>query len=324
MDFENLTPQKIKTLCNCLATLEVKRVDIIRNRYSQFESSFDDALELFYELGLVTQANNTLRLEQDFERWLVETRQNNFSIRTIRAFFADKILARSKGLSIKIVEFFEKFVKAESDLVFFPSNEERLRFANIRNLFVGLGVIEVSKDGRRYKVAASFIDSIRHLLMPAPISPAKLTSLLKQQELAGKVAEEFMLGFEKKRLISHPELASKIMHTSKINASAGYDIESFQGPDCPNEPSYPRYIEVKAVSPQNYEFFWSHNEITVAQQLMANYFLYLVPMIKNHCKVKDLIIIRDPQSYFSQAGDKWISCYEIMRIRKNYSHERIT
>lgn len=318
MIVENLTPRKIATLCECLASSESKRIDLIGERYARRESDFADVLEAFRRLRLVSVSNDIVTLKESFELWLNRTKRSQFNDLTVRAFFAGKILKAASELSSDILEFFGHFENVGGQLVFSPSNEKRLHFAGIRNLFAGLGVIEISADGRRYAVAASLQDSIRLLLIPAPISPAKLAHLLEKQELAGQVAEDFILRLEKKRLLIHPELVAQISHTSKINASAGYDIESFHGPDCPAEPGRQRYIEVKAVSQHTYEFYWTRNEMAAAQRLTADYCLYLVPMLASQkCEAKGVLIIQDPHAHFAGAGDQWRQTCEVLRVRRD-------
>jgi len=54
-------------------------------------------------------------------------------------------------------------------------------------------------------------------------------------------------------------------------------------------------IEVKAVSVEDYKFFWSRNEIEVAKIFGEKYFLYLLPVIsKNTFEMEKLKIIRNP------------------------------
>ena len=92
-------------------------------------------------------------------------------------------------------------------------------------------------------------------------------------------------------------------HVSRRDVGAGYDIESvtvlLRG-------EYEaRYIEVKAVSSEDLNFFWSANEIEVAKELGTTYYLYLVPVSKRgKLDLAKLKTIQDPYTKIYQRRRK--------------------
>ena len=80
-----------------------------------------------------------------------------------------------------------------------------------------------------------------------------------------------------------PDLVKKIEHTALRDVSAGYDIKSFDGKLGEDENPIQRYIEVKAVSSQDYGFNWTRNEIEKSEYYNQDYYLYLYQSwVKTH------------------------------------------
>lgn len=103
------------------------------------------------------------------------------------------------------------------------------------------------------------------------ISLGEFKKRIAQKEEVGKIAELFVLKYEKNRLLGHPN-KEKIKRISEKYVNAGYDIESFNDIDSfIND----RFIEVKSYQDE-ISFFWSKNEVTKANKLKKKYYLYLV------------------------------------------------
>lgn len=88
----------------------------------------------------------------------------------------------------------------------------------------------------------------------------------------GSAGEEFVLNFERARLLSlgKARLASRIEHTSRISGDGeGYDIRSFE------ESGGNRLIEVKTTKyGKETPFFVSSNEVAVSESHATEYHLY--------------------------------------------------
>lgn len=104
-----------------------------------------------------------------------------------------------------------------------------------------------------------------------PLSPEDLKLKLERNELVGEIGEEVALAYEKNRLLSlgAKEDTLDIEHTSRINASAGFDIRSEYKKE-------KRYIEVKSSTTENPTIFISSNEINTLQKHADSAFLYIV------------------------------------------------
>lgn len=129
----------------------------------------------------------------------------------------------------------------------------------------------------------------------------KLKALKRSQEEAGKKGEEFALAFERRRLARHRHVSS-VRSISEENASAGFDILSF---DHANDLLHNRFVEVKSFDAE-FSFYWSETERACAEALRNRYWLYLVDRsrISEQGYVPDMV--RDPYSYFVEhLPDGW-------------------
>lgn len=137
----------------------------------------------------------------------------------------------------------------------------------------------------------------------------QLKKTIESNEIAGELAESFVLKYEKKRLgNSKSELVKKI---SDIDVAAGFDIVSFDSAQSerPN-----RFIEVKAISKDG--FFWSSNEYEVAKLRGERYHIYLVDLqrIEEPNYVPE--IVTNPAMTIMQSDDWYVETqsYHIKKV----------
>lgn len=176
--------------------------------------------------------------------------------------------------------------------------------ACIRNLLVSLNFFEVErKNGETILyVAEAYTDLIRKEIKKQRkiLSLEKLKIKLAEQEVAGEIAEKFVLEFEKRRL-NNNLLTNKIRQVSIIDVGAGFDIASFNNID---SKEYDRFIEVKAVS-NDYGFYWYSKEFEVAILKSDNYYLYLIELSKIGKNDYYPLIIKNPVLNF-KSSQEWL------------------
>ena len=101
-----------------------------------------------------------------------------------------------------------------------------------------------------------------------PKSQAQLEKELERErenkKKIGAVAEIIVLEFEKNQ-------SRKAKRISQEEADAGYDIES------QDEDGNVRLIEVKGSTGDEFDIYWSQNEIKTARENRDKYWLYFVP-----------------------------------------------
>jgi len=201
----------------------------------------------------------------------------------------------------------------------YESSEKRIRFLNeklpltyhsARDFLIELKVIErVNEEVIKFFVSL-FHEGIiekcsKHHTMKMSLD--ELRRRLEDDAALGEKAEEFVISFEKKRIMKQSENVRQISH---IDVSAGYDIASFEGE---YDLEYNRFIEVKAVS-KHREFFWSKNEIDTARLKAGKYYLYLVDVNQTNTPNYEPVIISDPYKKIFLNEEEWTHQLEKCRV----------
>lgn len=205
-----------------------------------------------------------------------------------------------------------------SDKIAIRNSSVSLNLSGVKNLLISLGFFERSNFSENLlTLAPDYTSFFLEVILPA-ITPEdadhrtgmsidELKDILAKKQLYGKIAEEFVFEFEKRRLVSHPKL-ERVKIISEIDCSAGYDIISFN--DIQSQ-EIDRFIEVKSYSGSP-QFYWSKNEVEEAQLRGENYFLYLVNRDNIQDKMYSPTIIQSPfrkvfldESTWSREPQSW-------------------
>lgn len=146
--------------------------------------------------------------------------------------------------------------------------------AVFRNVLIQLNALSELRDGagslelsERYEAIFTKV----HKAAKRRMSLDALKKKFEKQELQGEAAEEYVVEYEKARLLN-TTLAEKVKRISGIDVSAGYDVVSFEEG---TSVQYDRFIEVKSFEGHPH-FYWSKNEIEVAMIYGDKYYLYLI------------------------------------------------
>jgi hypothetical protein len=129
--------------------------------------------------------------------------------------------------------------------------------------------------GRGFEVAREYVDPVATFLSERDgLSEERLEEFLRERKEIGALAERLVLDVEIARLrgLRCDVEAMCVRHISKLTVDAGYDIQSFDGAT----PSmhYDRFIEAKGSRGADLRFFWSENEMKVAEELGPRYWIY--------------------------------------------------
>ena len=145
-----------------------------------------------------------------------------------------------------------------------------------------------------------------------PKSQAELEKELeeerKNKKEIGERAEIIVLEFEKNQ-------SRKAKRISQENASAGYDIES------QDEDGNVRLIEVKGSTGDEFDIYWSQNEIKTASENRDKYWLYFVPGVDIKSKTsKEPELYPDPIASILESK-QYKEKKETLHLIKNNSEE---
>ena len=162
-----------------------------------------------------------------------------------------------------------------------------------------------------------YLQEVEKGIIRLPRKKLKKTQARLDQELEkerenkkkiGELAENIVLEFEKKRLGKDGQ--AEVRRISQEYANAGYDIES---PD--------RLIEVKGSTGDEFDIFWSQNEIETARENRDKYWIYFVPGVDIKSKTsKEPILIPDPITNILES-DQYKEKKETLHLVKNNSKE---
>ena len=136
-----------------------------------------------------------------------------------------------------------------------------------------------------------------------------LKEKLKKQELSGESAERFTLEFEQQRL--NPK--EGVQWIAPYDVSAGFDVLSFHTKD-DAEPN--RFIEVKSYVGNSPYFYWTRNEMKVAQEKKDDYFVYLVNRDKMHLEDYTPEMIANPIQNIldNDSWDRYVDKYYFSKV----------
>jgi hypothetical protein len=186
-----------------------------------------------------------------------------------------------------------------------------LTAAVFRNLLLEFGaLIEISSS--EYQVhddyEAIFESTIKK--QRPKVTLEELMGNQQKQAEQGRLAEEFVVAYEKNRL-QDPNLVDGVKQISDIDVTAGYDVVSY---DDKYSECYNRFIEVKSYhgTPQ---FFWSANEYETAKKLGTRYHIYLIDMDKYQHPGYTPVIVSDPSTILNE-NEHWISEVASWKITK--------
>lgn len=296
-DFNKIFWVHLLSLCRAIQTSSSLSFDTVERWYNDQSLNFEEIFKFFIELGLVVVIDNKILPSTALKKVII------LDDESVRQFFVD-ILFRNKGNLVKYFgKFFNNFELCYGVYRFIPSMKERIKYSGMRNFLISLGVLVFEADYKGYVVinelTAYVLDQNRIL------SYNEFTKRVRAKEALGYRAELLVFDYEKKKFKNDTGLQKNVRHMSLENVSAGYDIRSFERQE--DGEWTPKCIEVKAVSKNDWGFYWSQNEINKAKQLVESYYLYLLP-VKNGgvLDISELKQIKNPYCEVLQNFDSWM------------------
>lgn len=286
--FDKIKLSQLHTLCNTLADAEVRNVSNIKRKYLERGLSFDETLSLLEDLKIVRTNSDELIPSKTFSL-------THDSIDEFKKKFLPVLFSANGDVSDELRNFLLNF-QTENEKIFFKATElQKINFSGTRNLLLELEFISVGADNATYFVKPDFADLFIKQFSRRKLSPDTLKKKQAENDSIGLTAEKAVIEYELKRLAVILVQPNEIEHTSQENVLAGYDIKSYEDYLDNNFKRIDRFIEVKAVSVDDYKFYWSRTEMEIAKVYGEKYYLYLLPVIsKNIFDFDKLIIKRNP------------------------------
>jgi len=308
--FDKIKLSQLFVLYTTLARAQVRDVANIKRKYSDAALAFDETLALLEELKLIKNNSGELSLKKI-------SATANISIDEFKNEIVPILFSANDEISEQLRKFLINFQMQAGIFSFKATELEKVEYSDTRNLLLELEFILVDLDNSTYLINPAYTDLFIKQFSRKKISVETLKKKQLENETIGLEAERAVIEFEINRLTNISFERKEIEHISEENAAAGYDIKSFENYLDNNFKKITRYIEVKAVSPDNYDFFWSKNEINIAKILSESYYLYLLPVVSsNTFDFEKLLIKNNPYKNVYQNEQDWTKQEELIRFSK--------
>lgn len=269
------------------------RQDISNHYYGKIiggAAIFDGCVPLLSHVGILLIENEEITLNPDCGQYI---RNEKY----LRGKIIEKIL-----LSLKDDEIFNEIFCPENlsyDIVYrsiqINNSAFRFKYANFKSLLINFGFLAPHPDPkiRKLVIHSSYRSLFDKRVLPEvkrrKIGIDEFQKSQERKQIYGDEAENYVLAYEKKRLMGH-QYHHRIEIISTYDVAAGYDLVSF---DSQASKDLDRFIEVKSFS-ESPGFYWSRNEMNQAKVRRGNYYLYLVDRAKIKNKDYEPIVIQDP------------------------------
>jgi hypothetical protein len=296
--FDGLHERQISALLDVLNDSELGGREHIRRRYLDREPRFETTLRFLTEIGALQEKNGVLGLGPPLQRLQVPVTPQDLAPLLINLIVCTQNRFRSH-----LLEYVGQFRIAEGSAVHRPSTQDRSAASGVRNLLMELGAVSYDASEDQYVLAPQYSALMAQArCAPCALSPAQLHRSQQDKEDLGLSAEIAVVSYERQRVGAR--LADRIDHVALRNVAAGYDIQSVSVVD--GEKILPRYIEVKAVSVRTFQFYWTPNEVSVAELFGAWYYLYLLPVDRRGTfSLDELRVICDPHRAVLGSPGEW-------------------
>lgn len=311
--FEKISVKQILVFCEIINESSLLQKEFIEEKYLRSAPNFGETGEFLQELDLIETREDQIVLRPRYKTFLEELKKTQQPEQITKKFIVNYLLNHRTSFSEYLDEFLSRFRLTNEQWQFTPSAPERLKYSGLRNFLIDLEFLYLDLGETKYIIADDYSLLYIELKESHRLSPDELLKVQQKKEEIGKAAELEIIKYEKERLSQFPHLAEKIEYMAIKDVMAGYDIKSFDDKLTENGNPIPRFIEVKAVSPWNYRFNWTRNEIEKSKLYHQNYYLYLLPAIGNNkFDLKGLRIIRDPYSNIYKNENEWIRTDELV------------
>ncbi|MFA7270303.1 MAG: DUF3883 domain-containing protein [Sterolibacterium sp.] len=270
----------------------------VETAYCEQARNFVETLQFLKDLNWVNERRGELTLSDAGSTAYVAAQDD----REMRKQLAEALISEVSSFRADLADYLLRFSFSGSNLEHRPALSERLKQSPLRNFLMDIRAVIYRATDDTFLLEESSADLyVWAINFRRSTSKDKLQLDAKRKEQLGFSAELAVLEYERGRVGSR--LAHKVEHVSAENPFACYDVKSVTAL---SDYVVPRYIEVKAVPSDSYQFYWTRSEVEVAQLLREKYFLYLLPVSTNgDFDLKGILIVDDPYISVRQNSNAW-------------------
>lgn len=288
------TVRRLEALIEILQGTSDRRLQNARRLAKEKVVQFEAILALSVDLGLVSINEST----------------DAFTLRELSTDWREDLTTlalKSRGeLKLALLSLLKHFSFNGAQFTYALRSNDGKIDSGARNLALEIGLLEYESETGQYSIPPAHLDEVLRFLS-IHTAPSVLEETTADNLRLGLAAELAVVDFEVESLSKFGELNLAVVHEALSNASAGYDIRTWE----PAAQTHPvafrkKFIEVKAVSVKDFRFHWTRNEMEWAERLGSQYYLYLVPVIgKDKFDMQALEVIQDPYQHFFNRPNSW-------------------
>jgi len=296
--FAKLETKQIQCLLNILSQTTMHGKEYVETAYSERARNFVETLQFLKDMNWVKERHGEIALSNaEFTTYTAVQDDGEIRKRLTEALIADVSPYRTD-----LADYLLRFSLSGSNLAYRPSLSERLQQSPLRNYLIDIRAVTYRAADDTYLLEEGAADLyVWAINFRRSTSKEMLQSDATRKEQLGFAAEIAILGYERNRVGAL--WAHKVEHVSADNPFACYDIKSVT---VQNGDAVPRYIEVKAVPSDAFEFYWTRSELEVAHLLKSKYFLYLLPVIAGGSfDLRRILVVDDPYSSVYKNSGAW-------------------
>lgn len=307
--FERLSLRNAASLMKTVESSSLTNVRHIEEKYLKSAPHFDEIAQYLDSLEIISLKESEIGRGKNFEHAIDQLHKGEDKL--FQGLIFSTVMSGSPYAE-ELNKFIRKFEPNESGkLILQRLPPEDLAFA-VRNFLIEVDAIKLNYSTGLCTLSDYLEEIHLRLERNEAFSPEELEAILVNQAKIGLLAEESVMDYEKSK--AGESLEHLVQHVAKFNTAAGFDIYSVRPGN--GEIGQRLYIEVKAVSPFDYKFYWSRNERLSAEKYGASYYLYLVPVIKGKPSIAQMAIIPDPAKNLLDKASEWEITTEVIECKK--------
>ncbi len=307
---EKVRPRYVYNLLALVHGSSLRERKFIAARYADSSMHFEETVNFLEEVGWLRSADGHVEPASDITSGIVDARGLSRSLA-----FAEALFDAERPYGLLFARYLAQFAPSEGELVNRPGVEARLRDAGVRDFLMDLGAVSHRPEGDFFVLEEPFVPWAlwaRNVVGP---SAKQLVKLADDRLALGMEAELAVLAWERERV--GESYCNRVRHISRDSPGACFDIQSVT---LVAQTPHPRFIEVKAVGVESFEFHWSRAEIEAAEILGPSYFLYLVPVpTRGVFDLDRMEIVQDAYKNVYKNPDNWLTTVADTVCRKKES-----
>ncbi len=294
---EGISLRSVQVLVALVADSARIELDLLERRFGERARGFGQTLSFLEELGALVQEGREVVRSAGLE----EMQKFLGMGETIFFEHLAKISVVSPTKYGRELREVLRTFRLNEGLATLRTEELRREHYAARNMLLEARAIKLDYDVGTYAVNAWFHREFIRARYAHGVTPDHLNEIITEKLEIGLAAELKIIEYEREAVGQRD--AANVIHIALENTSAGFDIASVRRDEETHQQIF-RMIEVKAVSPRDWAFTFTRNEIRVASDFRSIYFLYLVPVVNGEPAATSMKVIQNPMEEL-QNRDEW-------------------